>query len=235
MSDSEVPGDEAPVGYDTEARLREVEVLDNALAALPVCRECSLNRVPPHPLADFSFFYRDTSTCDHLAHLYAPGRILVERGFVDASRLWGRLKQTVRFLIVSREARDMDAVPGGVEGLVVILRNAAFLVVDRYVSNPSHQQITLLHIPSSEVPEEFVKRFSNHEMQELVYLSRHDFSELCACPTTAAFDTQEWLSRVAEPIGMDMAGELFWDQQCNILSFGPEEPVHYPVGDFDPA
>ena len=162
--------------------------------------------------SNLSFFYRDANLSVEILDKYYTGLIIQERAFVDASYRAGGLVAKHRYLIVTPNARDLSMVPPAnpEQGLVVIMRDSFFKVLDVYESR-RHTQITLLDIPEALV--DVLDRgaeLSDME-KEIAEAARADFDKHLAMKPVSALTDSEWLERVSFPLGMNDDGEFFYN------------------------
>jgi hypothetical protein len=147
---------------------------------------------------EFKFLYRDTTQPEDFIAKYTPESLIVERGYVDASKLRGGPTGNLRYLIFSTVGRDMsDVNPNTAQwGMVLINRNTVFKVLDVY-KNGSVTQILLSN------------RSNGTGDKEMIAAARKDFDELANQPPVPALAQDDWKQRLHAPVGLDDTGNPF--------------------------
>ena len=136
-----------------------------------------------------TMFVRDVNLNIVCAQTYQAGMIIRERGFADASRRVMGMITTHRFAILSNHMMDLSLLEHGTGwGLCVAQAGAHFKVLDRW--------------------RVFENMTSNIETQ-VIESSRKRFRLKAFVEPVPELTTQEWLSRCADPLGMDENGNLF--------------------------
>jgi hypothetical protein len=159
---------------------------------------------------DVSWYYRDFDLPTDLTDRYAPGLIIVERGFTDASKHRGGFAASHRYLIASPAATDLsesdETDPD--RGLCVMQSGGYFRVLD-VTDDGDRRQTTLLHMPEFLAEILDGNEFTNFE-HRLIAQARHSFAELIDAPPIEALTKVEtWLDRLQSPLGMDDNGQFF--------------------------
>lgn len=196
---------------------RQVQLVDDPMALavaqlrslLPKLPRARTNRIPgveDGPLSDFFFYYRDSPDFGPVAGIYEPGRVLLERGFIDATTLRGGPAGSVRFLIASREGADMEALEPDGWGMVTLPCESHLLVVDHFAPSATRRQITLLHVPTGALLKPFLASLDDETLAALCQSARADFDALQHVPPANASMSMDWRRRVAEPLGVDGEG-----------------------------
>jgi hypothetical protein len=198
-----------PVALTNDRAARSLASLRLALPRLPLCQANTVSLPPDHPLMGISFFYRDTSNMGALCR-YKPGQVLLEKGFVDASRLRGRLTDRQRLLIATLEARDMDAVSKDGEGMITIMCDGRFLVLDNHYASPERRQVTLLHLPDGMPLAFFFRQVKDLGLAHLVSAARQDLQALETGPPAPVpiSEAWNWADRVSYGVGSSPDGSL---------------------------
>ena len=153
-------------------------------------------------------FVRDLFMPDEIAAKYEPEKIIMERGFIDAtSRVMGMITP-YRFTILSNHMANATDLENGTNwGLNIARANSHFKILDKY-EYLGKTQILLLHLPD----DERWKLFRNVKLSiedELIASSRQRFEAKSQSEVVPELATEEWLQRVAQPIGIDRDGNFF--------------------------
>ncbi len=153
-------------------------------------------------------FVRDLFMPDEIAAKYEPERIIMERGFIDGTcRVMGMITP-YRFTILSNHMADVSLAEHGTNwGLHVARANSHFKILDRY-EYMGKTQILLLHLPDDERWELF-KNVKLSIEDELIESSRRRFEVKSQAEVIPELATQEWLMRVAQPVGIDSKGNFY--------------------------
>lgn len=197
-----------PVQLTNDAICRSIANLRAVLPRLPVCRAHPVPVSASCCFSRFFFYYRDTGDMGPLLTFYKPGRILLERGFTDATSLRGGPAGKVRFLIASREGADMEAEEPDGSGLVTLMAEARFLVIDDYAPDVEARQITLLHVPARPILRQFLASIDTEAIESLRVAARSDFDALRKLSPIRVSQSPEWLHRVSAPLGFDSHGRV---------------------------
>lgn len=159
--------------------------------------------------AGLAFFYRDTHLADELAAHYKVGQILKERGFTDMSYKGGGLTGNFRYLIASAFGKDLSAIdPNAAKtGHIMLTADAFFKVLDIYKLGDK-TQLLLLNIPPHAVA--LFEKVSTNIEADIVKKARERFDQLAGAAPVAELQTPDWTKRTSQPIGMNLAGEMFY-------------------------
>ena len=159
-------------------------------------------------LSGLTMYVRDVNLNIVCAQTYQPGMIIQERGFTDASRRVLGMVTTHRFAILSNHMMDLSPLEHGTGwGLCVAQAGSHFKVLDVYEMQ-GKTQILLLHLPNDDRWRMFENMTSDIENQ-IIELSRMRFKLKAFLEPIPELTTNEWLSRCADPLGMDDQGNLF--------------------------
>lgn len=150
---------------------------------------------------------RDTRLAAHVLARYAPGVLLCERGFTDASCRLGGLVAPHRFLIISDRALLVEGSPAEGRGLCVLPPDSLFKVIDR-ASDGGREQVALLHVPPELLPVLGGGGLGAIE-ERYAAMARECFSECLALPPVPELDNDAWRARLLDPPGLDDDGEPF--------------------------
>lgn len=166
--------------------------------------EDTMNEILP----GLTMYVRDVDLPPVCAEQYKPGRIILERGFTDAScRVMGMVT-THRYAILSNHMANLGAFEHGTNwGLFVANRNAHFKVLDVY-DYQGRTQILLLHLPDDARWKLFENLTFSIE-EQLIASSRQRFESKALLPPAPELAKEDWIARCAFPLGMDDAGNLF--------------------------
>ena len=170
--------------------------------------KADLEQMLNETLPGLTMYVRDVNLPPACAEQYKPGRIILERGFTDAScRVMGMVT-THRYAILSNHMANLGAFEHGTNwGLFVANRNAHFKVLDVYEYR-GRTQILLLHLPDDDRWSHFENiTFSIEE--QLIDTSRQRFENKAFLQPIPELAKEDWLARCAFPLGMDDAGNLF--------------------------
>lgn len=150
---------------------------------------------------------RDTRLAAHMLDRYAPGSLLCERGFTDASCRLGGLVAPHRFLVISDRALLIEGTPDEGRGLCVLPPDSLFKVIDRATDRGS-EQVTLLHVPP-ELLQDLGGRGLGPIEERYAAMARECFRECAALPPVPELDNDQWRARLLDPVGLDDSGEPF--------------------------
>ena len=155
-------------------------------------------------LKNIQFYVRDTDLGFQEFRKYEPGKILLEKAYVDSSNQIGKPITNTRFLILSNHMNDFRNYEQGTHwSLFVANRNSRFLILDSYTLD-NKTQFTLLHLPEDASWKQW-----NEDCSNLIEKSRQCFEESLKMEPIASLSTRDWLHRCEFPIGIDMQGNLF--------------------------
>ena len=163
-------------------------------------------RIIESTLAGSSRYVRDVNLDPELAGKYKAGRIITERGFVDASNKIGSMATTHRYLILSQHMVDFSRFEEGTGwGLHVANRDSMFKVLDIF-NVGDKTEILLLHLPEG-FEEVFVNRTDVEE--EFIERERESFKRELEMDIVEALVDEMWLERCEFPLGMDEKGRFY--------------------------
>ena len=153
------------------------------------------------------FHYRDADLAPAAIEQYRVGLLFRERTLCDATYKFGGLAGTTRFLVISAQAMNVDAMSSHPEwGLCLLPANALFKVIDIHREG-GKSQITVLHVPA-----DFEPFFRSDEAQRfeslLVPQTRQDFADALRQAPLSELMTSDWRERTAWPLGTDNEGRL---------------------------
>lgn len=142
---------------------------------------------------------------------YQPGVIFREPTLCDASEHVRGFAAQHRFLLLSANAKHLDALFGGVSGspgtgLCVFQPDSLWKVLAVH-RNEDHAQITLLEIPPVGIHAFNCQAFTEFE-QELANRVGSMFESMLKLEPVAACSAPEWLDRVQLPLGLKDDGEF---------------------------
>ena len=101
------------------------------------------------------------------------------------------------------EAEEPDG-----SGLVTLMAEARFLVIDDYAPDVEARQITLLHVPARAILRQFLASIDTEAIESLRAAARSDFGALRKLSPICVSQSPEWLDRVSAPLGFDSHGRL---------------------------
>jgi len=159
-----------------------------------------------------SMFVRDVDLSADVAGRYAPGMIIKELGFTDAScRVMGMVT-TFRFAILSNRMRNFSEFEHGTNwGLCVANAGAYYKVLDVYKFK-GKTQILLLHLPYDDRWKMFreLKLIVNgQDLEEMLTADcRERFENKSQQKPVPELTTEYWLARCEWPLGMDGSGTI---------------------------
>ncbi len=153
-------------------------------------------------------FYRDTILAPDVLSLYRVGILFRERAFCDSTYKFGGFAAPHRYLIISANARCVDAFSTYLEwGLCLSQAGSIFKVIGTN-ENAAHIQITLLEVPE-ELREEFTTQHLSDIEQRFACQAAKQFDTALQMPALPEHQTRLWLDRMQFPLGVDERGQLF--------------------------
>jgi len=156
-------------------------------------------------------YVRDVDLPPGYVERYRSGLIFREPTLCDASEHVGGYAAHDRYLLLSANARHLDALFGGMSGspgsgLCMFLPSSLWKVLAVHHIK-DHTQITLL-----EVPPEAIHAFDSRKLtefeQELAKRAGSSFESTAKLEPLAACSTPEWLERLRHPLGIDDDGKF---------------------------
>lgn len=147
-------------------------------------------------------FYRDTNMEMDIVEKYQIGIIFQDPTFCDATYHRGGLLASNRFLIISANARCIDAYSENPQwGLCLWADAPYFKVIDNIVER-NYSQITLL-----EIPEKFLPLFRDNTFEviekQFAEKAEQDFREALELEPLPELNNADWLDRLIFPLGLD--------------------------------
>ena len=153
-------------------------------------------------------FVRDVNLPPACASKYIPGMIIKERGFTDASGRVMGMVTTHRYAILSNHMPSLAAFEHGTNwGLHVAQHGSHFKVLDVY-EYLGRTQILLLHLPDDD-RWKMLRNVKFDLEDNLISTSRARFEIKSVVDPVPELVKEDWQARCAEPLGMDMNGNLF--------------------------
>jgi hypothetical protein len=167
-----------------------------------------LSAAAQQAFSECSVFYRDTVLPPAVLSMYRVGTIFREPTFCDATYKFGGFAAPHRYLIISANARCIDALSQHPEwGLCVWLPGRIFKIIGTS-QNVARAQITLL-----ELPDELRVEFTTESLSPLERIFAHkaaqEFDEALQLPVLPEHGTRLWLDRLALPLGVNDDEEFF--------------------------
>jgi hypothetical protein len=163
-------------------------------------------RIIESTLAGSSRYVRDVNLNPELAGKYKAGKIITERGFVDASNKIGGMATTHRYLILSQHMADFSRFEEGTDwGLHVAQRDSMFKVLDIFKVGDK-TEILLLHLPEG-FEEVFINKTDVES--EFIERERESFKRELEMDVVEELADEMWLERCSFPLGMDEKGRFY--------------------------
>lgn len=159
--------------------------------------------------ANARMYVRDTNLTERQEKMYERGKIIQERGFVDATSKIGKMTTTHRFAILSNHMADLSEFEEETDwGLHTANANSQFKILDVYTYE-NKTQILLLHLIDG-----FEEIFIDDKTikSEYVEKSRKSFEESFKKEAIESVNGNDWLERCSFPVGLNGDDEL-WEIQ----------------------
>ncbi len=158
--------------------------------------------------AECSTFYRDTTLPPEVLKLYKVGLLFREPTFCDTTYKFGGFAISHRYLIISANARCIDAFSQYPEwGLCIWQTGRIFKVISTHTIS-TFTQITLLEVPET-LREEFTTAHLSEMEDRFVHQAAEQFKAALAAPPLPEHQTRLWLDRLELPVGIDDSGQFF--------------------------
>lgn len=158
--------------------------------------------------AECGAFYRDTKLPADVLKLYEVGLLFREPTFCDTTYKFGGLAAPHRYLIISANAKCIDALSQHPEwGLCLWQRGRIFKVIGIH-SVSTFSQITLLEVPEALREEFTTARLSEMEVR-FAQQAEEQFKTALTAPMLPEHQTRLWLDRLELPVGIDDNGQFF--------------------------
>lgn len=158
--------------------------------------------------AECGAFYRDTALPAKFLKLYEVGLLFREPTFCDTTYKFGGLAAPHRYLIISANAKCIDAISQHPEwGLCLWQRGRIFKVIGVHTS-AQFSQVTLLEIPEALREEFTTARLSEVEVG-FANQAEEQFRAALTSPALPEHQTRLWLDRLELPVGIDDNGNFF--------------------------
>ena len=140
--------------------------------------------------------------------MYRVGTLFREPTFCDATYKLGGFAAPHRYLIISANARCIDAISQHPEwGLCIWQPGRIFKVIGTH-QKAARAQITLLEIPEELRPEFTTRSLSDFE-RVFARKAEQQFEEALQLPILPEHETRLWLDRLELPLGVDDSGHFF--------------------------
>lgn len=152
-------------------------------------------------------FVRDLWLAPSRAARYQVGAVLRSPGPVEATSRVGGMRTSHRIAILSNHMADLSALTEEDWGLHAAASGSRFQVVD-VSEHAGKTQITLLHLPDDERWRLF-DGVGLSVIDDLVPGIRERFAAKCVQEPIAAVSSDEWLTRMHDPVGLDDGGEPY--------------------------
>lgn len=156
-------------------------------------------------------YVRDVDLPPGYVERYRPGLIFREPTLCDASGHMGGFAAHDRYLLLSANARHLDALFGGMSGspgsgLCVFQPDSLWKVLAIH-RGEDHTQITLLEVPPEGILAFDCQTLTEFE-QEMASRAGIVFESTARLEPLAACSTPEWLERLQHPLGIKDDGEF---------------------------
>ncbi|WP_431243318.1 hypothetical protein ACQ9BO_01120 [Flavobacterium sp. P21] len=173
-------------------------------------KNARLKAIYNETFSDLKLFYRDTNLSENLISNYKIGQIIQEKGFTDMTSIGGGLSGNFRYLIASAHPKDLSKFnPDSAKiGHFLLDTIAYFKVLDIYKIG-GKTQVFLLNIPDNSLT--LFKNSSSNLEEEITEKARRKFSSKIDSELIPELQTEEWKERTKSPLGMNVNGELFFD------------------------
>ncbi len=170
-------------------------------------------------LPGMGMFVRDVNLPEEIAEKYEPGKIIMHKGYTEASSRVAGMVATHRFAILSNRMVPFEDVPYFINGnsrswgMHMVDRYSHFKVLDVY-EYEGKTQILLLHLPY----DKSWRVFKNGEILqdaasgiegELIEQGRARFEEALKSDPIPELQSQDWREICQYPIGINEDGEFF--------------------------
>ena len=159
--------------------------------------------------ANAQLYVRDTNLSKKQEEMYERGKIIQERGFVDATSKIGKMTTTHRFAILSNHMADLSQFEKETDwGIHTANANSQFKILDVYTFEGKTQILILHLIDGFEVIFEDDKTIKS----EYVEKARKSFEESFEKEAIESVNGKDWLERCSFPVGLNGDDEL-WEIQ----------------------
>jgi hypothetical protein len=173
-------------------------------------KNARLKAIYNETFSGLKLFYRDTDLSDNLISNYKVGQIIQEKGFTDMSSIGGGLSGNTRYLIASAHPKDLSKFnPDSAKIGHFLLDTIAYFKVLDIQKIENKTQIFLLNIPDNSIS--LFKNSSSNLEEEIIEKARKKFRDKIHSALVAELQTADWRERTKSPLGMNDAGEFFFD------------------------
>ena len=173
-------------------------------------KNARLKAIYNETFSGLKLFYRDTDLPDYIISNYKIGQIIQEKGFTDMSSMGGGLSGNIRYLIASAHPKDLSKFnPDSAKIGHFLLDTIAYFKVLDIQKIENKTQVFLLNIPDNSIS--LFKNSSSNLEEEIIEKARKKFKDKIHSALVTALQTEEWKERTKSPLGMNDAGELFFD------------------------
>jgi len=173
-------------------------------------KNARLKAIYNETFSGLKLFYRDTDLPDNLISNYKVGQIIQEKGFTDMSSMGGGLSGNTRYLIASAHPKDLSKFnPDSAKIGHFLLDTIAYFKVLDIQKIENKTQIFLLNIPDNSIS--LFKNSSSNLEEEIIEKAQKKFKDKIHSTLIAELQTADWRERTKSPLGINDAGELFFD------------------------
>lgn len=174
-----------------------------------VNRNSTIYMIFEQTYVDAELYVRDSNLSEKQESKYQIGKIIQERGFVDATSKIGKMTTTHRFAILSNHMADLSEFETETDwNLHTANANSQFKILDVY-KHENKTQILLLHLIEGF---EIIFEDDSTIQSEFVEISREIFENSFQDEVIASVNGPDWLERCESPVGLNDDDE-FWEIQ----------------------